>query len=203
MTITAQTILNEVSLKLQDTGGTKRFAHADMLKGLNEAERAVIRKRPGAYTVTQTYPLAAGAEQSIPAGAIRIVDFVCNMGTSGATPGLPLNRVDRRALESCNRLWFSITTNATVLDVAYEPDILPKTFWVSPPQPGSGFGQIKVIVSKYPAELVDVNANINLADEYKDALITYVLAWVFEQETEEHDYSKAKLFYDKFGVILS
>lgn len=203
MTISATLILNEVSKKLQDEGITKRFVHTSILSGLNEAERAVIRAVPNAYSQIVTFSLAEGAQQSAPTGALRIIDFVCNMGTAGSTPGLPLNRVSRRALEAANRVWFSTTANATVLDVAYDPDINLKTFWVSPPQPSSGFGQVKAIVSKYPTEIAAPANNINLSDEYKDALIYYTVGWVLENESEEQDYSKSKLYYDKFASIVS
>lgn len=194
MATTGQQIADLVSRKLKDEGATRRWVQAtSLIHGINEAQLFIAEKKPGSVAKTEVMVLVAGTKQSVGSGYFRLLDIIRNMGTDGNTPGAPVGNVSRSMLDAVNRAWHSEDGNSVVDDYAYDPTDNPTAFYVTPPQPSSSQGYIELVRAALPPALASLASNLTVADEYRDAVVEYVVGWALEQETEEQDYRKAAI----------
>lgn len=177
-TITGTQIANRARRVLQDTtpGGT-RWLDAELLDWINDAQREAVNLKPSAYSEVTDRTLVAGTKQTLPTGGICLLSIVRNVG------GKAVRRVDRNILDSENPDWHTATASATVEHYVFDEDA-PDTFWVYPPQPGSGMGAVQIIHSKAPADLGSLASTITLNDMYANAILDYVLYRAYSKDTD-------------------
>lgn len=194
--ITAQTIATRARLVINDVLGT-RWIDSEVLDWVNAGEAAIAAIEPIAYVVTETLTLVAGTKQVLPTAGISLVDVVRNMGTDGNTPGDVVDSMERKVLDSLRPSWHSEATDASVLLFIHNPRD-PSKFYVYPPQPASGFGQIEVEYLKVPPALTSLSDALNLRDLYQEALLNYVLFRMYSKESKDGDKSLAETYYSAF-----
>jgi len=180
MSVTATTIIANVDVDLKDVDSSgaaayQQFLEADLLDYLNAAEGAIVMLKPDASVTTASSTLAAGTKQSLPTGGILLMDIYRNMGVSpGTTPGTTIVRVDIKVKNAIDPAWHTATAAAVVQEYMYDSNN-PKVFWVSPPQPSSGFGYVEMAYSKIPTKIASTATAINLDDIYEEPIRAYMM----------------------------
>jgi hypothetical protein len=189
MSTTATTIIAECAKDLLDVTKAKAVAYthwseAEWLTYLNDAEKEIVGLKHDAYIVDESVVLVAGIKQSIPSGGIQLIKVTCNMGVSpGTTPGAAITLVGRDILDAISPSWATETAAATV--VLYMYDIKnPLNFYVSPPQPSSGFGYVAMAYAKVPTKLASTATAINLGDEYIPALKALMKSYAYAKDSD-------------------
>jgi len=153
-TILASTIIASVAKTLQDEATDRRTTEADLFGYINAAQREAVILKPDISVANVSVVLVAGTKQTIPTAGIQLIKLVRNMGTTGTTVGNIIRMVDD--IENFNLMnpsWHTSTASATVEKCIFD-ERDPKHFYVSPPQPASGFGYVEEIYSVIPADIV-------------------------------------------------
>lgn len=184
--------------QLQDETGTA-WPPSKILPYVNLALLEIVTLKPEAYPVESVLQLVAGARQSVSATTtISILDFICNMGTGGATPGRAILSVVKRNMDKLLPDYHSYASGQEVYYAAKD-DRNPLVFYVFPPQPTSGMNQIKVLLSQPPADITNDNTDFPLDASYKPAFVDYLIYRCLMEETQiQGANQKAVAFYNKF-----
>lgn len=187
-TIKAVDIATKCSITLQDTTFA-RWTKLILLGWINDAQLEIAKYRPDASVVHRNFQLAAGTVQAIPAGDLRLIRFVRNMGT-GAVPGRAIRDIDRDDLDRQNPNWHTATPSAAVERGIFDGED-PKVFYVYPPQPNAAMGYIEIITSVPPAACTmngvggsNTDSVISLDDIYAIDIYNYTMANALSMESE-------------------
>lgn len=182
MAINAENIMAEAALVLQDPTPGVRWQDAELLGWLNRAQEQVVIEKPDANATIANIALAAGSVQDIPAGSIQLLGVTTNMGTDGSTRGNIVSVVESKYMDAIDPGWMIATADNTVIHVIYDVKRAPKKFWVYPQSTGNNY--IEVIHAPLPAEVAAKANPIKLADEYRGAIMHYMLFMAFSKDAE-------------------
>lgn len=186
MTVTVDDILTKrvrVLLRDIDTGGIQ-WKDAELISWFNEACGEIVRVRPEAGSITQEVALAAGAKQSIPAGASRLLEAICN-SVSGVE-GRAVRRVKRSTLDNEDPEWMSSPKTNTVF--RYVPSLTdPRSFYVYPPSVGGVGTGLSIVYSSAPAKVSALTDNLPIPDMYESLVANYILYRAFAKLTESQE----------------
>ena len=177
----ASALLQRVQDILQDTTGV-RWPEAELLRYLNDAQREIVLHKPDASSSNEVIPLVAGTRQQVPAGALRLLEVIRNMGINGTTPGNVVTLIGRGVLDAQRRGWHAE-------DPAPEADHYvfdardPKTFYVYPPASATP-QQVEVILSKAPVEVTAAGQEISLDEIYANIIMDYVLYRAYSKDAD-------------------
>lgn len=183
MAITAQSIVLDVQTTLQDLTGT-RWPASELVRFLNDGQRAIVTKRPDSKATTATHTCVAGAIQVIPATAQSLINVHTNAANQAVT------KVDRNLMDATMRGWTTSTAGAPVHFM--HSLVEPRVFYVYPPATvGTTLG---CVFSNYPTDVgaptapgklaSTVSGNIDVPDEYEAALLHFVLYRAYSREGE-------------------
>lgn len=200
-TVLASALIARAASILNDAGNV-RWGATELLDYINAAQREIATLKPDASATNGAVQLVAGSLQSIPSGAILLIDIPRNMGANGTTVGASITRMEKDILDSLYADWQKATASATVEFYIYDRRY-PKKFWVYPPQPGSGMGYVDMFYSVIPADVAAAGNAITLDDIYQNAILDYMLYRAFQKNTE-NDFGPtlAKTFRESFlGTI--
>lgn len=177
MTTTAQSVIQEVQVTLTDTAGT-RWAASELVRHLNDMQRAIVAARPDAGSTSATLTLIAGWAQSLPSTAMALIDITNNSGSGKAA----IRQCRREDLDAVLPGWRNASQAGTIKHFIYDPRH-PRRFDVYPPAIVST--QVEALVSAYPLDVSapsgdgkaysTVSGNIGIPDEFKAALIELIL----------------------------
>lgn len=178
MTITAQSVIQEVQTTLVDLAGT-RWSATELVRHLNDMQRAIHAVRPDSTASSTTLTLLAGVNQTLPSTAACLIE-ITNLS---ASPKSAVRQATREMLDSVEPDWRGASQTATIKHYIYDPRH-PRRFEVYPPAVAST--QLEAIVSAYPIDVsapsapglayTTVSGNIGLADEFKNALY-HLVCW--------------------------
>lgn len=199
-TITGTTIIDSAASTLQDAGNT-RWSRAELLGYLNEGQRDLCVLKPDACTVNGLHQLIAGTKQALPAGGVGFVRVARNMGTSGTSPGRVPRQLDLAVLDHQDPDWHTASASAIVREVAYDARD-PKVFYVNPPQPATGMGQVELVHYGTPTPLAAEASTIAIDDVYAGALVHYLLYRAYLKEGEYSDPAGMALHRAEFLALL-
>ena len=197
MTTPAQSIILDAHLELQDPTGL-RWPATDLVKHLHDGQRAIAQKRPDTTATVVTFtPSAAGTRHTLPAAAAALIDIPRN----AAGRKRAITKVDQVLLDATVRDWQSMAPAAEVLHFMHDLRE-PRVFLTFPP--ASATASLELVYSAYPAATATaggaaastVTGNIDLPDEWANALRYYVLyrAWSKDAEGASNpDLAKAHL----------
>ena len=191
-------VINQAAYMLTDPGAV-RWTKPTLLKWFNEAQRAVVLRRPDSLAINETFSCVDGAKQVLPAIGIRLIDVVRVVGGSAIT------NVDRTLIDSHIRDWYSLTPSAALEHYIYD-ERDPKTFYVYPP--ATAGTDIEIIYSKSPDEVVIANFDtdtqvISVDDVFANALQEYILykAWTKDAEHAGNQ-NRANSHFNQFRVAI-
>jgi hypothetical protein len=122
-----------------------------------------------------------------------------NMGTTGLVPGRATSIIDMDMLSSVRPNWPADTAVSVVKHFMYDEKD-PKSFWVSPPQPASNQGYVLAVYNSIPTDVASyaADAPISLADEYRPALLNWILFKAYSRDTDTANANAALQYHDAF-----
>jgi hypothetical protein len=177
----ASDIIDRARLVLNDTDNTSyRWADSEFLKWINDGQRAITLVRPDASVSVETMTCAAGTKQSLPNGAIRLLDVTRNINADNSV-GRAVRLVDRDILDSQNPDWHSDTQEATVKNFIYDNRV-PTVFYVYPPAKSTS--KLEIVISKNPTDVSATSSTLAVADIYTEPLLNYVLFRAYNKDAE-------------------
>lgn len=185
MPTTAQSIILDAQLELQDPAGI-RWPATELVKHLHDGQRAIAQKRPDTTATVVTFmPTAAGARHTLPATAASLIDIPRN----AAGRKRAITKVDQVLLDATVRDWQGMAPAAEVLHFMHDLRE-PRVFLTYPP--ASTAVALQLVYSAYPAATATaggaaastVSGNIDLPDEWANALRYYVLYRAWSKDAE-------------------
>lgn len=182
MAVTGTQIDTKARYMLQDETPV-RWTQTETLAWINSGLNEILFLKPNALVTTTTMICVAGTKQSLPTGALLLLDITRNMGTNGTTPGATITKVERNILDALLPTWHTVTANAVTQYYMYDPRN-PRTFYVYPAQPTSSFGYLELSYSTTPTPLSALANNIPLDDIYEMVLVDYVLYRAYSKDSE-------------------
>jgi hypothetical protein len=164
-----------------------------LLDHYNDGEKEIVVLKPDANPVVETVLLTAGCQQSLPSGAIQLLDVLSNMGITGTTRGDVVSVVEKKYLNSINPSWMKDTATAIVTHVVYDVDRSPKLYWVYPPSLGTNY--LELMVGKLPTAITSLAQNMNLGEEFISSLVHYVVYKSLLKDTDVPNYAAQAIAY--------
>ena len=204
------TIINDVAKELGDPTMVT-WNRPTLIGLLNQAVKQVVLVRPDAYSSTENITLVAGTRQSLPTGALRLLNVTRNMGADGLTAGKVIKYVSQDTLDAFDPDWHTNTAKAVITGYVYD-DSNPDVIYVNPPSDATT--QIEVVVSRIPAELdpdmddTDFNDSATVVG-LKDIYVNPIMEWMFYKTFSFEASSAASIqaanthmtsFYNALGV---
>lgn len=183
MTVAAQAIIKQAQELLQDPAGT-RWSAIDLVAHLNDGQRALVEIRPEMFAATVAIALVAGAKQTIPATAAKLMEIPRN------TNGAAIRPVERVHLDSVEPTWYT-KTGVTAIKHTTHDVREPHVFYVYPPAAASG-ASVDAVCVVWPADVATpsgaayttVTGNINCKDDFKNALLHFVVSRAYMVDAE-------------------
>lgn len=192
MTITAKSIVQRATDLLQDQTSV-RWPANELVRWLNDAQRAIVKARPDSMNTTATMTLATGSRQNLADGELafvpaKLIEITRNMAASSTKGAVRL--VSRQMLDAQTPNWHNIPPVVNILHYMFDPRD-PKTFYVYPPALATA--QLEVMYSAYPADIVEpaegslytaVTGNLSLPDIYADDVLNLVMFRAYSKDSE-------------------
>lgn len=187
-TLTGANILSRVEDILQDTGNV-RWSEAELLRYLNDGQRAVVNVRPEAAADHSNVQLVTGTEQTIPDVALRLIKVVRNMSAAGgsATGKRAIRLVNRTILDSQEPDWHDPTVTGgavhgtTVKHYVFDEDD-PRKYYVYPGVSGNAY--VEIVTARNPTDLANTSATLYIDDIYANPIVDFVLYRAFLKDAE-------------------
>jgi len=196
--IIAQSIIDDSGVELADPNNVT-WPEADLLGYLNDGMRAVVYINPEAGEATSVITLVEGTKQSV-GNAFGLNKILRNMGTGGSTPGRAITETSMDMMDRVKPNWHAGVTASAVVHYMYNKQN-PLVFYVYPPQPASGFGQIEASLYQTPTDIA-IGAAITIDDNYANALRNYVCFRAHAKEDEKAEEGKASAYLGMFNKEL-
>ncbi|CDS48909.1 Phage protein [Polaromonas sp. CG9_12] len=185
MPIAAQSLIRRVVENLQDNTSI-RWPVSELVRYLNDGQREIVLYRPDAIRTTGAVSLVAGARQTLPVGATKLIEFWNN--ATGNKRAVRL--VNREILDSQSPGWQNLAGVAEILHYTYDPRI-PTEFFVYPP--ATIAASLVGAYSSMPAEVAEpadgvlytaVSGSISVPDIYANTLQDYILYRAYDKDSE-------------------
>jgi len=165
----ASRIINQARVLLLDPDKV-RWPDAELLGWLNGGQLQIVDVRPDLKYVLVDHALVAGAEQTIPATGLRLIDVKRNVG------GRAIRLIERAQLNEFDPDWYTAEPEEWIKHYLYDPQT-PRTFEVYPP--AFEGQQVRLAHSVPPTDCSTLASNIDLPDTCEGPLIDWVCyrAW--------------------------
>lgn len=193
--MTGMQIAERLRRLLQDENlSAPRYTDAELLAWLNEAYLAIIKIVPAEGMRVGNITLAAGVNQSLPAGGILLVSVRRNMDLSGAV----ITPTSRAALDAFVPGWHTSTQASTI--VHYMPDATDASrFSVYPPALANTVVEAQWVHTPEPA--TSLSEEIKVRDVFAPALVNYVAFRLYSKDAD--DASNAQVASAYYSAFLS
>lgn len=192
MTISAQSIVRRATDLLQDQTSV-RWPVPELVRWLNDAQRAIVKVRPDSMNTTTTMTLAAGSRQDLDTAALtplpaKLIEITRNMAASSTKGAVRL--VPRQILDAQTPGWHNLAGSVNILHYMFDARD-PKTFYVYPP--ATVLAQLEVMYAAYPTDIVEpadgslytaVTGNLSLPDIYGDDVLNLVMYRCYSKDSE-------------------
>jgi hypothetical protein len=206
MTTPAQTIIQSAAETLQDLSAV-RWGTAELVRYLNAGQLETVMLRPDANTVNATFTCAAGAKQTLPANAVRLLDVTHNVAATSSRGVVRM--INRNLLDNQVPNWYAQTGSVNIKH--FMLDVVDRnTFYVFPP--AFDTAQVNIVYAAYPAAVAipapnttftAVTGNIAIPDIFANALVDYVLYKAFAKDAElQSNAARAQAHYAAYGNAL-
>lgn len=187
MALTAYNFISQESRVVdelqEEAANPVRYTPSMLLRYLNESQRLIVSLRPDATATIKSPQLAPGTKQTIPTGDVRLIEVIRNMGANGTTPGRPILKADKIALDRYSITWHSETASTTVREYIFD-ERFPRDFYVTPPVHASTAVYAEIVVAAAPVDCTGEESNIGIPDIYQTALIESMLWMAFSMDID-------------------
>jgi hypothetical protein len=178
--VTSNEIILRVNKLLNDSGFI-RWTKEELLDYFNDAQRAIVIRRPDAYTVdVDDFACSLGTKQTLPADALRLIDITRN--SSGRAIKGPF---DKTVLDDNYPNWYSGDT-ATEAELFIYDERNPKTFYVYPGVVVAT--KLTAVYSKAPPAITlaqnEAQEVMSLDDIYVNAIIEWIMYRCYMKDAE-------------------
>lgn len=196
----ADVIIEQVTDILQDKTNI-RWPVPELLRALNDGQRAIVLKRPDAAAMNQPVQLVSGSRQTLPEDGLRLLDVTRNMGANGALPGRAVRIVQREVLDASIPNWHS--EFGTVVKHYMLDNRDPKRFYVYPGVQAGAPVWVELIYSTNPTNVQSLTDDVALDDIYAPALVNYVVFRAYSKDAEyTADGGAAQAHYAAFLQLI-
>lgn len=208
---TIQTAIDEcsdifalVKRQLQDLTGKIWDTTATMIPYFNLAIKEIVNTKPEAFTQIFTFPLAAGPRQSLPPGALFLVDVESILDVAG-NPVSGVVLISKEVLDRLLPGWYSFVDTDDTVKYVIRDERNPLKFYAFPPPPGSTVQSAALVCACYPAEITADTDDFPLDNSYVPAAVDFITSMCLGEETTiPGAQAKAQMltqrFYQKLGV---
>lgn len=194
-TILASDLVERANNTLNDTL-SMRWPDPLLLDLLNDAQLAVVAKRPDACVKNTQLACAAQVTQELPPDGLRLINVMANTLDQD-----PITLIDVRVLNEQVPDWRKTDLLASRVEHFAYDDRDPKHFYVYP-APRENL-QIDLVYSVAPGPIPSLGATISLDDIYSVALVEYMLYRCYQRDTENQaNAARAAAHYNAFEVAL-
>lgn len=206
MTTTAQSVIRRAAETLQDLTAV-RWTTAELVRYLNDGQREMLVFRPDVFASVTTLTLSAGAKQTLPATAAKLL--AVNRNAAAASNQQAVRIVNRQLLDSQVPNWYAAPAAVSIIHYMYDP-VTPREFYVYPP--ATTLSQLEVSVAVYPTDIAEpssgtyvaVSGNIGVPDILANALVNYVIARAYMKDSEQAgNVVRAQAHYGMFSSALT
>lgn len=198
---TAADLITILGQQLHDVG-QDTWTESLLLSYLSEAQNQVALLRPDATAVVESFTLAQAAAQELPAGGVRFLDCIRNLGVGGSTPGRHIKRISRNEIDGYYPDWTSETSANEIKRYIFEIES-PRVFWVYP-TPSVATLAVELSYSKSPTQLASTASTLSLDDIYIAPILEWVLYRALSMEAKGASKGLAsqhqQAFYAALGV---
>jgi hypothetical protein len=196
MATTVASITSRAAAILNDAN--VRWPTSELIDWLNDGQREVASIRPGASVTSGPITLTAGkTKHTLPVGAVELLEIKRNLGADGLTPGKVINYTKTEYLDALQPDWHAATPSTVIDQYCYDFERDPKHFYTYPPAHAVTTVQVEAVITVMPTDCV-LGGNINIGDEYTNALLDYVLYRAFDKNTEMSNVTRASGYYNAF-----
>lgn len=174
MALNAANILSRAAIIVQDMTNV-RWPESELLGWLNDGRRELAIARPDIYSTVATQALSAGAKQTLPPGALRLMDIPRN------TNGAAITLTQRGFLDQQNPSWHQMSPAITVKHFMLD-ERNQGTYWVYPP--ATSGASVEIIYQAAPDDYA-TNSNLTAYEElYGGAMVDYICYRAFSKDSE-------------------
>lgn len=205
MPIPAQSIIKRAAEALQDLPAT-RWSTAELVRHLNDGQREIVVHRPDSTRTTGSIALVAGARQSLPATAAKLIEVIRN--TSGTKRAI--RQTDRDLLDRFDADWYAMTGVTEIVHFMHDARD-PSVFYVYPPAAASG-ASVEAVYSALPTDITEpadgttftsVTGNLSVPDIHANALLEFILFRAYAKDAEYGgNAALAQAHYSAFASAL-
>jgi hypothetical protein len=206
-TISVGSVIDQFEKKILDESNEDN-SEDDNISLFNNCIRTIILLVPRLHSDTEATLLAPGSFQYLPAKGIEVVDIPLNMGSDGATPGLPLRETTLKIFNDVYPQW-ATTPEATVIEHYMKDDNDRKRYYVYPPVHSTTQVYILIQMSTLPTPVIFDSSGdwklltIPLEDQYIDAIINGMLYMFYDDDSDNPGNTpRSQIFYQRFAVAL-
>jgi hypothetical protein len=178
--VTSNEIILRVNKLLNDPG-FPRWPKEELLDYVNDAQRAIVLRRPDAFTVdVDDFLCVVGTKQALPTDALRLIDITRN--ESGRAIKGPF---DKSVLDDNYPSWYAGST-ALEAELFIYDERNPKTFYLYPGVVASA--KLTAVYSKAPPAITFAQNEalqvISLDDIYVNAIIEWTMYRCYMKDAE-------------------
>lgn len=192
MPITASSIIRRATNIIMDETSV-RWPTPELVRWLNDAQRAIVSIRPDAINATVTATLAASTRQDLDNMGLmplplKLVGIQRNMAATSNKNAVTL--VARHLLDAQQPSWHSMTPAVSIQHYMFDVRD-PKTFYVYPP--ATSAAQLEINYSAYPTDIAepavgstyaDVVGNLTVPDIYDGPILDLILYRAYLKDSE-------------------
>lgn len=206
-TVKVVDIIDRAVVVLNDTTNV-RWTKSELLLWFNDAQRAVVNRRPDANSVNEDYTTvgqnaAANTKQTLPAAGLRLLKVVRNVG------GAAVTHIRQDILDEQVRNWHDASSPVTDVRHFIFDDRDPKSFYLYPAPATTHEVEIVYSVAPTDVSISDFDTDVQtiaLDDTYANAILDYMLYRAYSKDAEYAENAQRatahlQIFESSLGVI--
>lgn len=179
MAIASDEVIGKAQAVLQDTTGT-RWGSLELLGWLNDGQREICMLKPAISATNKRTTLVSGTKQEIPDEGMQVLRIIRNLSSTGAG-GKAVRVISRDVLDTSQPMWHSSKPQA-IADHYIFDDLDPRTFYVYPPNDGSGY--VEVVYAVEPTK-IEQGDDISIPAIHSNNLLDYILYRAYAKESDD------------------
>lgn len=196
----ASVVLNKAATLLLDATFV-RWTESEVIGYLNLAQLEIAALKPESTKTRATFVAVVGAQQTLPAAAMRLLNVECNI-TAGNAVSKNITYADKGTLDLFAQSWRTETPVAEADNYCYDAETDPATFYLYPPVTVGA--KVQLLYSAYPTLITAGTDALSVGDEYESPLLDYILSRAYTKDSEFADATKAsghaQAFYTALGA---
>lgn len=198
MAVLASLVVDQAETQIFDTTN-RHWPVTELMRYLNDGQRLLVVLKPDLGATIANLQLVAGTKQVLTSRDLALLSILRNMGVSGTVPGRVPRLVDFKFMDYIRPTWQMDTAAAEVKHYLYDPR-QPRAFWVWPPQPATGQGQVESQLTRLPEDLNTTpgSQNIGTPDETREPLVDYLIYRSYNKGAKEGNLQASVAAFQRF-----